>query len=314
MIRTNHRAALYARFSSSNQREESITAQIRAMEDYCKKNNITIVHIYTDEAKSATTDKRPDFQRMVADSKNREFDIVLVHKLDRFARNRFDSAIYQRELKKNGVTLYSVLENLDDSPESVIMQSVLEGFSEYYSKSLSREVMKGMHENALSCRTTGGRIPLGYDLDDQGHYIINKQESETVKLIYSMAAKGYGYGAIITELHDRNMQNKDGKPFKKTSLYSILTNPKYNGTYVYNRRSSKAPDGTRNDHLYKDYSDMVVIEGGIPRIVDEETFNAVKKRIQENKHECGGRCQKKKIICLLEKSFAWIVEKQCVET
>ena len=130
------------RFSSDNQRSESTDAQVRAMKEYCKRKNIEIVDIYVDEAKSATTDKRPAFQQMIADSSKRIFDAVIVHKLDRFARNRYDSAFYKRELKKNGVSLYSVLENLDDSPESIILESVLEGMSEYYSQNLSRETKK----------------------------------------------------------------------------------------------------------------------------------------------------------------------------
>lgn len=142
MIQTNHKGVLYARYSSDNQRSESIDAQVRAMKEYCKRKNIEIVDIYVDEAKSATTDKRPAFQQMIADSSKRIFDAVIVHKLDRFARNRYDSAFYKRELKKNGVNLYSVLENLDDSPESIILESVLEGMSEYYSQNLSRETKK----------------------------------------------------------------------------------------------------------------------------------------------------------------------------
>ena len=149
MIKTNNKVALYARFSSDNQRSESIDAQIRAMTSYCKQHKFTIVDTYIDEAKSATTDRRPAFQQMISDSSNHNFDILLVHKLDRFARNRYDSAVYKRELKKNGVLVYSVLENLDDSPESIMMEAVLEGMSEYYSQNLAREVMKGMRETAL---------------------------------------------------------------------------------------------------------------------------------------------------------------------
>lgn len=120
MIQLNNRVALYARFSSDNQRTESIDAQLRAMRGYCEQHHFAIVNTYVDEAKSATTDRRPAFQQMISDSATRSFDILLVHKLDRFARNRYDSAIYKRELKKNGVMVYSVLENLDSSPESVI--------------------------------------------------------------------------------------------------------------------------------------------------------------------------------------------------
>ena len=129
VIRTGNRVALYARFSSDNQRSESIDAQIRAMTAYCQHHHYLIVSTYIDEAKSATTDRRPQFQQMVDDSRKGIFDIVLVHKLDRFARNRYDSAVYKRELKKNGVSVYSVLENLDDSPESIMMESVLEGMA-----------------------------------------------------------------------------------------------------------------------------------------------------------------------------------------
>ena len=120
MIRVNNKVSLYARFSSDNQRSESIDAQLRAMKAYCKQHNFVIVNTYIDEAKSATTDRRPAFQQMIADSSNKTFDIVLVHKLDRFARNRYDSAVYKRELKKNGVQVYSVLENLDKQKNLII--------------------------------------------------------------------------------------------------------------------------------------------------------------------------------------------------
>ena len=181
MIRTNNKVALYARFSSENQRTESIDAQIRAMQEYCNRNNFIIVETYIDEAKSATTDKRPAFQQMITDSIKKTFNILLVHKLDRFARNRYDSAVYKRELKKNGVQVYSVLENLDNSPESIMMESVLEGMSEYYSQNLSREVMKGLKETAYQCMHTGGKPPLGYDVDPKTRkLIINPSEAETV--------------------------------------------------------------------------------------------------------------------------------------
>ena len=170
------KAASYCRYSSDNQREESIQAQSRAIKEYANKEKIQIVKIYTDEARSATTDNRPGFLQMIKDSEMRIFDLVLVHKLDRFARNRYDSAFYKRELKQNGVKLKSVLENLDDSPESIILESVLEGMNEYYSANLSREVMKGMKETALQCKHTGGKPPLGYDVAKDKTYVINEQE------------------------------------------------------------------------------------------------------------------------------------------
>lgn len=133
------------------QREESISAQLRAMKKFCTDNNWTIVKIYTDQAYSATTDKRPQFQQMISDSYNKEFDIVLVHKLDRFARNRYDSSLYRHKLRKNGVRLCSVLERLDNSPESILLEGLLESINEFYSANLARESLKGMKENAHKC-------------------------------------------------------------------------------------------------------------------------------------------------------------------
>ena len=137
------RAAAYARFSSDMQREESIDAQLRAIQDYAQRNNALIVEEYVDRAHTATTDQRPEFQRMIADAKRGAFNLVIVHKLDRFSRNRYDSIIYRRELKIAGVELRSVLENIDGSPESILLESLLEGMNEFYSRNLAREVQKG---------------------------------------------------------------------------------------------------------------------------------------------------------------------------
>lgn len=303
MIRTNKRAALYARFSSDNQRTESIDAQIRAMNDYCNRNNIIIVNTYVDEAKSALTDKRPSFQKMISDSKNKTFDILLVHKLDRFARNRYDSAVYKRELKKNGVQVYSVLENLDDSPESIMLESVLEGMSEYYSQNLARETMKGMRETAYKTKHVGGKPPLGFDIDNETKkLIINEAEAETVKIIFDLYSKGYGYSYIITELNKVGRLTKKGAVFQKNSLYSILTNPKYRGTYVFNRSSAKSIYGTRNTHLLKNSEEIIAIDGGCPQIVDSETYDKVQKRLNTHKHK-GGRLNAKTQYLLSGKVF-----------
>lgn len=290
MIRTSNRVAIYARYSSDNQRSESIDAQIRAMTAYCKQNNMVSVDTYIDEAKSATTDRRPAFQQMISDSRQHTFNILLVHKLDRFARNRYDSAVYKRELKKNGVSVYSVLENLDDSPESIMMESVLEGMSEYYSQNLAREVMKGMRETALQCKHTGGKPPLGYDVDPVSRkLVINPEEAKTVQCIFSMYADGYGYSAILDVLNERGCKTKRGQDFLKNSLYSILTNPKYQGIYVFNKSSAKSITGTRNTHLLKEAEDIITIDGGCPQIVDTDTFNKVQKRLDNNKHGKGAR-------------------------
>ena len=303
MIRTSNKVALYARFSSDNQRSESIDAQIRAMKTYCEQHHFVIVETYVDEAKSATSDKRPAFQQMISDSSSRSFNILLVHKLDRFARNRYDSAVYKRELKKNGVTVYSVLENLDDSPESIMMEAVLEGMAEYYSQNLARETMKGLRENALQCKHTGGIAPLGYDIDpDTRKLIINEDEARAVRLIFEMYSEGYGYSAILDRLYELGFKTKTGKDFGKNSLYSILSNPKYQGMYVYNRCSAKNTVGTRNTHLYKDDEDIIFVEGGCPQIVPIEVYAKVQNKLTEHKHT-GGRANAKESYLLSGKVF-----------
>ena len=154
------KAVAYGRYSTDMQREESIDAQFRAIRDYCQRNGIELINTYADEGISGTTDNRPQFQQMIKDAELGAFDYVIVHKLDRFSRSKYDSAIYKRKLKLLNVQLLSVLENLDGSPESLILESVLEGMSEYYSRNLSREVKKGMRDNALKCKFNGGTPPL----------------------------------------------------------------------------------------------------------------------------------------------------------
>ena len=273
------KAAIYARYSSDNQREESIEAQVRAINDYCDKNGYSVVKIYTDEAKSATSDDRPQFQQMIKDSSFNIFDAVIVHKLDRFSRDRYDSAFYKRELKKNKVKLVSVLENLDDSPESIILESVLEGMAEYYSANLSREVMKGMKETAYQCKHTGGTPPLGYDVLPDKTYAINEYEAETVRIIFDMAYKGASYPKIIECLEKAGRKTKLGNSFTKTSLNSILRNEKYSGVYVFNKTGQKVR-GKRNVFI-KSEDEIIRIDGGMPLIISKDIFLEVNKKMDE---------------------------------
>jgi len=221
------------------QRGESIDAQLRAIRDYAERNNIVIIAEYIDRAQSATSDQRPEFQRMIKDSADDRFTVAIVHKLDRFSRDRYDSMFYKRALKRNGASLLSVTENLDDSPESIVLESVLEGMAEYYSKNLAREVEKGKRESALKCQHVGGTPPLGYDIGEDKRYVINKREAEAVRLIFRWVRDGRSYNDTISELNRCGYRSKLGRPFGKNTLYSILKNEKYYGLYIYNRLSSK---------------------------------------------------------------------------
>ncbi len=155
------KAVIYARYSSDNQREESIEGQLRECKEYAQRNGILVLQSYIDRALSAKTDNRPEFQRMIRDSAKGLFDTVLVWKLDRFARNRYDSAHYKSQLRKNGVKVISATESIADGPEGIILESMLEGMAEYYSAELAQKVNRGMRENALKARSNGGTIPAG---------------------------------------------------------------------------------------------------------------------------------------------------------
>jgi len=281
------KGAIYARYSSDNQREESIDAQVYEIKEYAKNNGIAIVKIYTDEAKSATTDNRPGFLDMIDGAKKGLFEVLLIHKLDRFSRNRYDSAIYKRELKLAGVKLISVTERLDDSPESVILESVIEGMSEYYSMNLAREAMKGLKENARNCKHNGGIPPLGLDVDKSKHYIPsqNKNEIDAVRLIFQMFYDGKGYGQIISECNLRGYTTKSGNPFSKNSLHDILRNEKYIGTYIYNRAISKNIMGKRNNHERKSDADIIKTENAFPAIIKKDLFWGVQNKMDKNKKQ-----------------------------
>lgn len=270
------KAVLYARFSSDNQREESVDAQLRAMQKFCQDNEIIIVGEYVDKAKSATTDDRPEFRRMIEDSKQKQFNIVLVHKLDRFSRNRYDSLRYKSELRSRGVSVISTLEYLDDTPESVIMESLLDGMAEYYSKNLAREVMKGLHENALKCKSNGGRPPFGFKVNKETQtYEIDEYEAQAVRFLFESINQGKSYDYIIRELNRQGYRTRDGNPFGKNLIHEMLKNEKYRGVYVYNRRASKDAKGRYNSHLNKFDDEIIKVEGGMPRIISDELFNNV---------------------------------------
>lgn len=280
---------IYARYSSNNQKEESIDAQIRAIEEFCKKNNYNIIHIYKDEAITGTSiEDREEFLRMIEDSKKKIFQFVIVHKFDRFARNRYDHILHEKKLEDNGVKLLSVLEQLNDSPESVILKSVLTGMNEYYSLNLSREVKKGLKENALKCIHNGGIPPLGYDLTEEKTYIINETEAKIVKIIFKMYLEGRGYTSIANELNSLGLKNKLGKQFRKISIRDTLLNEKYTGTYIYGKKDKKG----------KLTGQELRIEDGVPAIISKDIFEKAQIKFASKIRSTTGRSNAKKTYLL----------------
>lgn len=255
-------AVIYARYSSDRQTEQSIEGQLRECYAFAKANDIAVIDTYIDRAISGKTDNRPAFQKMIEDSAKRQFQAVIVYRLDRFTRNRYDSAIYKARLKKNGVKVLSAMENLNGSPESIIMESLLEGMAEYYSVELSQKITRGMRENALKGKALGGQRVLGYKVNSDCYFEIDETTVPVVVDIFKLYSSGKTVKEICDILNARGVKTARGGAFNKNSLHTILTNKKYIGIYKTK------------------YGEIV---GGIPAIIDKELFEMVALRMEQNK-------------------------------
>ena len=216
------KAVIYARYSSDNQREASIEGQIRECTAFAEKNGITVLRHYIDRAISAKTDNRPEFQNMIKDSNKKLFDMIIVWKLDRFARNRYDSARYKAQLKKNGVKVVSATEVISDGAEGIILESMLEGFAEYYSVDLSEKVVRGMTDNALKCMFNGGTLPMGYVIDAEQHFQIDPVTAPYILDAFKQYDEGTTMKQIRDWLNEQGMKNTRGNPLTYNSVQHLL--------------------------------------------------------------------------------------------
>ena len=253
--------ALYLRYSSTGQSDQSIEGQLRDCRTFCKANHYRIVAIYVDRATTARKDveKRVHLMEMVADSAKQNWEYVIVWKLDRFARNRNDSAIMKMRLRKNGVKVLSATEHLTDSPESIILESVLEGMAEFFSAELSQKVTRGMRESALKCHSVGGHIPLGYKVENH-KLVVDPDTAHIVQEAFSLYANGESVADICRKFNSAGYKTAKNTEFNRSSFKAMFRNTRYIGTYTY-----------------KD----IVIENGIPAIIDKELFETVQRRLSK---------------------------------
>lgn len=251
-------AVIYARYSCGHQREESIEGQLRECREFAMKNNYCVIGEYIDRAYSAKTDNRPEFQKMIKDSNYQKFNTVIVWKLDRFARNRYDSLHYKMILKKNMVDVISATEKISRGSEGIMLESILEGYAEYYSAELSEKVIRGMTENALKCKFNGGSVPIGYYIDKNNQYQIDVITAPYVKDAFVMYASNFSMKEIAEYLKDKGVRTGRNKIISLRSMSTIFRNRKYIGEYKYRD---------------------IVIPDGIPQIVPLELFDEVQKKL-----------------------------------
>ena len=255
-------AVIYARYSSDNQREESIEGQLRECKDFAEKNDIQIVGTYIDRAFSARTDNRPDFQKMIKDSASKKFELIIVWKLDRFARDRYDSAHYKAALRKNGVKVISATEKISEGSEGILMEAVLEGMAEYYSAELSEKVVRGLTENAYKCKFNGGTLPLGYIIDSEQHFQIDPLVAPAVLEAFKRYAEGASMTEIAQEMNAKGLRSAFGGKIGVDMVTRMLKNRRYIGEFKYRD---------------------IIQPHGIPAIIPDELFDRVQRRMAANK-------------------------------
>lgn len=278
MSKNKKTAVIYARYSSDHQREESIEGQIRVCKEFASRQDITIIGTYTDRAMSAKTAHRPEFLRMIRDSASRAFDYVIVYQLDRFSRNRYDSATYKARLRKNDVKVLSAMENISDDPSGILMESVLEGMAEYYSAELAQKIKRGMTENILSGRWAGGVIPCGYKLGPDKRLLFN-DNADAVKLIFQKYLEGYSKKTIATLLNQEGWRQNNNKLFTADAVTTILANEKYTGILTW--KDMRVPDA-------------------IPQLVSKEIYDHVQELGRHRAKKKGNRSEQYSLCAKLQ--------------
>lgn len=253
-------AVIYARYSCDNQTEQSIEGQLRICEKYAQDKGIIVLDTYIDRAVTGTNDNRLAFQKMIADSAKRCWNYVIVYKLDRFSRNKYESVVHKKTLKDNGVKLLSAMEQIPDTPEGNLMEALLEGFNQYFSEELAQKVSRGIRESWIKGNSTGQPL-YGYDIVNK-KYVINEHEAVFVKDIFTMYAQGYTAPAILEDISARGATKRNGKPMDVTYIYNILHNVRYTGRVQH--------DGVWYDNIF-------------PALVSQDIWDKIAVIKDENK-------------------------------
>lgn len=262
-----NRAVIYARFSCDKQREESIEGQIRECMAFARNKGFTVVKNYVDQAISARADDRPQFQRMINDARGHGFDVVIVWKVDRFSRSRYDALKYKAILKKNGVRLVSATEAISDGPEGILLESVLDGLAEYYSVDLSEKVARGMTENVLNGKSNGGSPTFGFATKD-GKIVIDEHDAHVVRELFRLyTTTSVTSHGLVKVLEERGLTRKNEKPLCSGTINHIVRNERYCGIFKFWEIVNKTT--------------------GYPRLVDDETFRKSIDKLSENRLQTG---------------------------
>lgn len=273
--------AAYIRVSTDDQMELSPDSQLKQIKEYANAHNILLSPDYIfreDEGRSGrNAAKRPEFQRMIglAKAKPKPFDIILLWKFSRFARNREDSVVYKSMLRKQcKIDVVSVSENIGDDKMSVLIEAIIEAMDEYYSINLAGEVLRGMREKAERGGLVGSPA-YGYRVES-GLLVPEPEQAEIVRLIFQKFQEGMGYFTIANMLNGMGLRTRSGKPFQNRVVEYILRNPVYIG------KTRWSPNG----HIDRDFEKegVILTDGKHEPLITPEQFETAQGRVAEIQH------------------------------
>lgn len=274
-------AAAYIRVSTEEQTELSPDSQIKLIQDYAKKNGYIIPaeFIFHDDGISGrTTVKRPGFNQMIgtAKLKPKPFDAILLWKFSRFARNREDSIVYKSLLRKLGIDVISISENVGDDKMSVLIEAMIEAMDEYYSINLAEEVKRGMTEKFNRGLKVSGP-PIGYDMKN-GEFVVNEQGADIVRRIYDMYVnQDFGYQKIARILNSEGIKTKHGNNFEVRNIQYILQNP----VYVGMQRWTPGGGGSKGHYHSSAAQNTIITKAQHQPIICKELFDKAQERAQK---------------------------------
>ena len=245
-------AVAYARYSSAGQRDVSIEQQLSDIRAFAKREGYTLVHEFADHARSGfkNTSARTAFQSMLSSAESGNFDTIIAWKVDRFGRNREDSAIYKGKLRRFGVKVLYAMEPIPEGSAGVLLEGMLEATAEWYSRQLSENVTRGMTDNAHRCLYNGTRV-LGYRRGPDGRYALDPDEAAIIRNIFKYYTAGYSAARICRQLNDKGVKTSRGKSFTPESLLRMIGNERYTGVYIWGD---------------------IRIDGGMPAIISKKDF------------------------------------------
>lgn len=271
------------RYSTDHQKATSLDRQLAEISRFCQKNDIQICNIFTDPGYTGTNVNRPAFQRMVQEATQKpEWNLILVYDLSRFSRNVSDASYYKAFFRKLGIDVLSVTEPFTHSEANRLLENIVDAINAEYSRKIGENTLGTLKTLASKGIHCGGVAPLGYDVNKEKKLAINKAEAETVKAIFHMYNNGMSYQKMAKVLNQKGMRTKGGAKFTSNSFYDILRREKYAGTFKWNTRVCKYPNGSWNSHAKKDEDSHIILEDGCPAIIDRKLFDSVQAKLDSH--------------------------------